>query len=259
MDWTEKDIITMNRYREAFPDIYHKADVFHSEKPIIWWGKHVQRPPPKTPFIISGHSDYEITDTQSSMYPNTIWFAVNAGSSSVHGLPYGIIPRDPDLPHTVFLGDTACMLTIAHTPKQDRNLVYMNFTIDTYIHERQRVWDMFRGKSWVTCGTYELSRAGREAFLTDLRNHTFVLCPRGNGVDTVRLWETLYMGSIPIVKQHIVHKDWQDLPILFVSSWEEVTEEFLWTKRVEFASRSWCMEKLKVGYWIDKIRSSLYK
>jgi len=31
------------------------------------------------------------------------------------------------------------------------------------------------------------------------REHKYVLCPRGNGIDTHRFWETLYRGSIPIV------------------------------------------------------------
>jgi hypothetical protein len=34
------------------------------------------------------------------------------------------------------------------------------------------------------------------------------------------------MGSIPIVKYHETHHLIQDLPILFVENWEEVTEDF---------------------------------
>lgn len=30
-------------------------------------------------------------------------------------------------------------------------------------------------------------------------NYQFVFCPRGNGIDTHRFWETLYRGSIPVV------------------------------------------------------------
>jgi hypothetical protein len=32
-----------------------------------------------------------------------------------------------------------------------------------------------------------------------VKQHKFVLCPRGNGIDTHRFWETLYRGAIPIV------------------------------------------------------------
>jgi hypothetical protein len=32
------------------------------------------------------------------------------------------------------------------------------------------------------------------------------------------------MGSIPIVKNDIAHSEWQDLPILFINNWNEITE-----------------------------------
>jgi hypothetical protein len=73
-------------------------------------------------------------------------------------------------------------------------------------------------------------------------------------VDTHRLWETLYMGSIPIVQDDIVHRDWNDLPILFVKDWTDVTEERLLNTAVEFASRDWNWSKLKASYWITKIQ-----
>lgn len=53
--------------------------------------------------------------------------------------------------------------------------------------------------------------------------YRFVACPRGNGLDTHRFWETLYRGSIPIVKQSI----WSDLvgelgvPLIAIEEWTE--------------------------------------
>jgi len=50
----------------------------------------------------------------------------------------------------------------------------------------------------------------------------FVACPRGNGVDTHRIWETLYRGSIPIVLDDSWSKslDYLGLPIIKVASWD---------------------------------------
>lgn len=51
---------------------------------------------------------------------------------------------------------------------------------------------------------------------------SFVACPRGNGIDTHRLWETLYRGRIPIVAKD----KWSDsldilnLPIRKIRSWD---------------------------------------
>ena len=145
---------------------------------------------------------------------------------------------------------------VARNPREIRNLVYMNFSIHTYPAERMSVWDMFERQSWVTSETPENSMEARRRFLQNARNHSFVLCPRGNGVDTHRLWETLYMGSIPIVIRDIAHSDWTDLPILFIDCWEEVTEDRLREELVRIEASSWNMDKLLIGYWIERIKNS---
>ena len=52
--------------------------------------------------------------------------------------------------------------------------------------------------------------------------YKFVACPRGNGLDTHRFWETLYRGSIPIV----LRSNWSEMiselgiPVLMVDKWD---------------------------------------
>jgi hypothetical protein len=94
---------------------------------------------------------------------------------------------------------------------------------------------------------------GRRQFLRDIRNHTFVVCPRGNGVDTHRLWETLYMGSIPIVQRDIAHRDWEDLPIAWLDDWKEITPQWLDAQEARIQAGTFPMEKLSARYWIQKI------
>lgn len=38
-----------------------------------------------------------------------------------------------------------------------------------------------------------------DEFYDLINEHSFVFCPYGNGLDTYRLWETLYLGSVPIL------------------------------------------------------------
>lgn len=38
-----------------------------------------------------------------------------------------------------------------------------------------------------------------DEFYDLVNEHSFVFCPYGNGLDTYRLWETLYLGSVPIL------------------------------------------------------------
>jgi hypothetical protein len=53
------------------------------------------------------------------------------------------------------------------------------------------------------------------------RMFKFVACPRGNGTDTHRFWETLYRGSIPVVKRSQWSRSISELgyPIMQLSEW----------------------------------------
>lgn len=255
MQWTADDVLCTDKYWKAFPNAYYKTDVFYLRDPFEWRGLRMERPYLSIPLLITGHSDFPVGDILATRYPMTTWFSVNSQSSRVHGLPLGITnnTNESDL-HRIY-GNVDVMVEVAQQPRDIKNLVYMNFSRDTYPTERIPVWDLFASKPWVTVEQHVPTLEGRHQYLTSIRNHSFTLCPRGNGVDTHRLWETLYMGSIPIVREDITHRDWTDLPILFVKDWAEVTEEFLQKVRVDFANRQWNWNKLKASYWILKIQN----
>lgn len=56
------------------------------------------------------------------------------------------------------------------------------------------------------------------------RRFKFIACPAGNGIDTHRVWETLYRGSFPIVKRSAWSESLREMgyPILEVDSWENL-------------------------------------
>lgn len=60
-------------------------------------------------------------------------------------------------------------------------------------------------------------------------HYSYIACPRGNGTDTHRFWETLYRGSIPIVKKSLWSASLRkyEIPFIEVDSWqvEEVIEK----------------------------------
>lgn len=68
-----------------------------------------------------------------------------------------------------------------------------------------------------------------------LAQHRYCICPEGNGVDTHRLWEALYLGCIPIVLETpfirtLVHSMDNMLPIIVVKSWDHVCDLELLTE-----------------------------
>lgn len=64
------------------------------------------------------------------------------------------------------------------------------------------------------------------AFLSELRDHKFVVCPKGHGYDTHRIWETLYMRRVPVmIKDTYFEKLLKNFPVAFVSSWDKVVKQ----------------------------------
>ncbi len=253
MNWTKDDVITTDKYLAAFPNDYYKTDIFFTPSKM-WRGRLQRYPPFSSQRIICGHSDFPVADWIVQKYPLAKLYGVNKQTPRAKGLPLGITnDTDESGLHRIY-GNVDIMVEVASEPRNIENLVYMNFDVSTYPAERQYVWNAFKDKSWVTVGNTVNTLDGRRNFLREIRNHRFVLCPRGNGIDTHRLWETLYMGSIPIVFRDIAHSDWTDLPILFVDSWDEVTEEFLNSQIQRFETTQWNMSKLHVGYWIRQIQ-----
>lgn len=251
--WTPDDVITTDKYLTAFPSLYHKTDVFYLPHPIMWRDQICRRPSLSTPTIVSGHSDYPIVPFLTTAYSNTAWFTVNNQSPHAYGLPLGVTNNTEETENHPVYGNVSIMWEVAQTPRVLRNLVYMNFSVNTFAEERGPLWNRLADKAWVTQGQHVPTLDGRRQFLTDIRNHAFVLCPRGAGIDTHRLWETLYMGSIPIVIWDRAHENWKDLPILFIHDWSEITLDRLLYEHNRITHLEWNTSKLKAQYWVDYI------
>ncbi|HBR70713.1 TPA: hypothetical protein DIC20_01360 [Candidatus Dependentiae bacterium] len=93
-------------------------------------------------------------------------------------------------------------------------------------------------------------------YLKDLSRSIFVLSPSGHGLDCHRTWEALLLGAIPIVKTSSLDPMFQDLPVVIVKNWEELTKEFLEQKLQEFKKLPFNMEKIYFGYWKNLIQET---
>ena len=89
-----------------------------------------------------------------------------------------------------------------------------------------------------------------------ITNYAFVLSPFGNGMDCHRTWETICLGSIPIVRAPNFKKLFEDLPVLIVNNWSDISEELLTKTLYEFQRKNFNYDKLKLSYWVNKIRNA---
>ena len=253
------DIITGDKLLQLENEavVYLKTDTLVCDGEFFWRGKvNTVRP---APVWISGHSDYGITANTYNKYMHSVkvWFAANREhiAPNLFAIPLGLPNDCDDSPiHRVY-GNVDVVEEVLSEPRTIKNTAYMNFQIHTYPQERQPVYNMFKDKPWVTVGSAEHTLRGRLRYLRDIRSHKFVLCPRGGGVDTHRLWETLYMECIPIVKRHIAMNDFTDLPICWIDDWSEVTPEFLESEYKRITETTWNLEKLNFSYWAKLIQT----
>jgi len=62
-------------------------------------------------------------------------------------------------------------------------------------------------------------------YLKNLSTYKFAICPEGNGIDTHRLWECLYLKVIPIcLSCHMINYYSKLFPIIVLNSWEELSD-----------------------------------
>jgi hypothetical protein len=127
---------------------------------------------------------------------------------------------------------------------------------DTKNCTRKKYEAAFKDQSWVTWK----GGLARSKFFEHLSDSKFVLCPRGNALDTFRFYDTIYAGAIPIVEREAYHKVFDDIPILFVdtSNLASITEAFLQSEyaRLIQKRRSY-YRALDFDVWVDEINGAL--
>ena len=82
-----------------------------------------------------------------------------------------------------------------------------------------------------------------------------ILCPRGNGFDTHRVWESLYMGRVVVTLHSPIDEVFDSLPVIFLNAWDELpfAESFIRNAVINHQSGSILSEKLFLSYWLCKI------
>jgi hypothetical protein len=109
---------------------------------------------------------------------------------------------------------------------------------------------------WISTSAPPGSRrlAPHELYRTML-SHAAIVCPRGNGLDTHRMWETLLLGRIAIVERSSLDPLWDGLPVVVLDSWSEL--ETTAEARVAAAIKTFSnpdthlsAQKLFLPYWM---------
>ena len=101
---------------------------------------------------------------------------------------------------------------------------------------------------------YEKNRLTKSDFYETLSSYKYILSPPGNGHATLRFWESLYFGCVPIVLDHRIYKDYT-LPFIKIKDWSELSNKTL----DEFNYDSYSLEMLNMDYWRNLIKLEFNK
>lgn len=133
---------------------------------------------------------------------------------------------------------------------EKQNRVYVNFSIPNNPKERKTAWNYFSNKSFSFCT--EMKPPAQ--YLNEMKQFRFAVAPFGNGNDCHRTWEALLLNCIPITKHSALDPLFEDLPVILVDDWSEITASFLVQKYTEMKKRTYKWEKAYADYWIKRIR-----
>ena len=123
--------------------------------------------------------------------------------------------------------------------------VYVNFEVNTNFIHRYFLLNSLKAKPNFIIENKKLEN---EEYLLKLNKYKFVICPLGNGIDTHRIWETLYAGSIPVILDKITFECLDGLPVIKLKSFKRLSLDKI-LEESKKNNKNFNFEKLNFDYW----------
>jgi hypothetical protein len=273
-----QEFISTDRYLELATKydflVYRKRDfLFHGG---IWRG--IRQPSLKDSWksylgkiVITGHAD-QTTSPYSSAFLKALGAISIFGTNTVptsyfaYSQPTGICDDCDDSPLHRLIGNKSHFIKADSTAKHldnYNNSIYVNFTTSNSQKARSAALQAvgsLGSRYIIKKHVPDFSEGGRINYLIGLRENSFVLCPQGNGIDTHRLWETLYMGGIPVILSNpILNPLIEDLPVVKLSDWGQLMDKtWMEAQWNEMRHRTWNFSKLQFSFWEERILERYY-
>ncbi len=204
-------------------------------------------------FLITHNSDLPADEGLVSRSSGKIlgWFAQNNTYSHENVVP---IPIGLENLHHYAAGLPEYFRQSHARSGNRKDRIFFGFSIDTNPRERSRAYE---SASRASCADNLSTRLSQKEYLQRLATYKFVLSPPGNGVDTHRTWEAMYLGVVPIVKDSVAMHSFEELglPLWIVRNWQElesIRESDLAEKYEELKGR-FSAPALFMEYWRSRI------
>ncbi len=202
----------------------------------------------QVPFtLVTIESDEDITSDHTWIQNRFLiqWYSWNSVHPSIIPIPIGLNHN------TQFM---AIRESDVYGQKVEK--VLLNFKLDR--QERQEIYSHFENKAFIHIQKYERfweTKSKLKRHYQMISRFKWVLCPRGEGHDTHRVWETLYLGSTPVVLKGPLYNLYSQFPIIQIDTWRDLSLNKLLDMQNSILFNE-TTSKLIFSYWYNLIRNS---
>jgi hypothetical protein len=103
---------------------------------------------------------------------------------------------------------------------------------------------------------FEPDRLPRTATWSRQSEFMFVISPFGAGLDCHRTWEALMLGCIPIIRRSGISSLFDNLPVLQLENWTDLTKDMMLATYKDFLSKKFDFTTLFLNPWTKKFRET---
>jgi hypothetical protein len=168
---------------------------------------------PRQPFVLISHNgDYPIGERyrrQLRRRQLRAWFAANVALRHPKLIPIPLGIANPVWPH----GDPRPLRAAQAGSGAKSELFDVSFGIETNEPERTYCLEQI--------ALPLLPRLRHAEYLARLASTYFCIAPSGHGLDTHRMWEALYVRSVPVVTRSSLVEEYAELPLVVLDDWSE--------------------------------------
>lgn len=259
----------INERLNAFPGLDRPISIYICTDALPDFSKRVLPNIRRAFTLVSGDSDMPVnlsmlgeTISLISNHPHlNVWFAQNKDFEhpKIRALPIGLDLHSKWIEPTIWGGgmilpalqeqELRSILTDSLPWAQRAPLAYCDWVMALDRGDRQECKERIESCICV----YPQESIARSQAWAQQAQFEFVVSPAGAGTDCHRTWEALALGCVPIVKQSGITSLFDDLPVIVVQDWSEVTRELLDAKRQEMQTQTFDFSTLLMSYWKNQI------
>jgi len=204
----------------------------------------------EAPYILIFHNSDDSFDEESKQYLDekiTHCFAQNLNIDSnkqISPLPIGFENKRYRVNGKVSNLQNALRLNYK---KEDK--IFCSFNKNTNYQKRNVILNQIKSKENFVFKTFD----NNFEYLKELSKYKFSLCPPGNGLDTHRVWESLLVGTIPIVEDIALNNNFikMGIPLVLYRTIDEIEQNI--SKKTYIDTNNF-LKFTQIDYWWNIIQ-----